>query len=85
MSFATSKLESRLMSQKLTRRRAMPGLVLAAAAPIAASTALRCTSATAEEKPVLQGYGACYSCACKGYVGNYNVCQNCGHNYQTHW
>jgi hypothetical protein len=73
------------MSQKITRRRALARLVLAAAAPIAASTALRCGSAVAEEKPVLQGYGRCASCACPGFTGSYNVCQNCGHNYQTHW
>lgn len=73
------------MSQKITRRRALPRLLLAAAAPIAGSTALRCTSAVAEEKSVLQGYGRCASCACPGFTGSYNVCQNCGHNYQTHW
>lgn len=73
------------MSQKITRRRALPRLVLAAAAPIAASTALRCIPAAAEEKTALQGYGRCASCACPGFTGSYNVCQNCGHNYQTHW
>ncbi len=74
------------MTRKFTRRRALPSLVLAAAAPIAASTALRCTAVAATEtKPVLQGYGRCASCACPGFTGSYNICQNCGHNYQTHW
>lgn len=33
------------------------------------------------------GYGACSSsgCPCKGYAGNTQLCQNCGHQYGVHW
>lgn len=73
------------MSQKITRRSALPRLVFAISAPLAGTAALRCAPAVAEEKPAPQGYGKCSACACPGYSGSYNVCQNCGHNYQTHW
>lgn len=73
------------MAQKIARRGALPRLVAVLSTPLAAGTALRWTSAGAEVKPVLQGYGRCASCACPGFTGSYNVSQNCGHNYQTHW
>jgi hypothetical protein len=73
------------MSPKITRRSALPRLALAASAPLAVAAGLRCTPALAEDKPVLQGYGQCSACACPGYSGSQNVCQNCGHNYPTHW
>lgn len=73
------------MSKKITRRRALPRLALVVAAPAVAVTALRCTAVAAAEMPVLQGYGQCASCACPGFTGSYNICQNCGHNYQAHW
>jgi hypothetical protein len=60
-------------------------LALAVTAPFAAATALRYTAVAAEDKPVMQGYGNCASCACPGFTGSSNICQNCGHNYQTHW
>ena len=33
------------------------------------------------------GYGACSAsgCPCRGYMGNQDLCQNCGHQYSMHW
>lgn len=73
------------MSRKISRRQALPRLALAVTAPLAAGVALRCSAVAAEEKPVMHGYGRCSACACPGYTGSYDVCQNCGHNYRTHW
>lgn len=33
------------------------------------------------------GYGQCSvsGCACRGYSGSQQLCQNCGHQYGMHW
>lgn len=33
------------------------------------------------------GYGACSvsGCYCRGFMGNQDLCANCGHQYGMHW
>jgi len=74
------------MAKPLTRRSALPYLFAAASAPIAGTVTLQVAAAPlVEGGTVPQGYGRCSACACPGYTGSQNVCQNCGHNYATHW
>ncbi len=38
--------------------------------------------------PIIRyGYGACsaWGCNCPAFMGNGNLCANCGHNYSFHW
>jgi hypothetical protein len=74
------------MPNPMTRRRALPWLFAAATAPIVATTSLQVAAAPLVEGETLpQGYGRCSACACAGYTGSGDICQNCGHNYRTHW
>ncbi|MCW5746492.1 MAG: hypothetical protein KIT36_09865 [Alphaproteobacteria bacterium] len=74
------------MIKPLTRRTALPLLFASFAAPTAAGATLQVAAAPLlDGQPVVNGYGRCSACACPAYAGNYNVCQNCGHNYATHW
>jgi hypothetical protein len=40
-----------------------------------------------EHAHVHNGYGACSisGCPCQSYMGQDNLCQNCGHQYTAHW
>jgi hypothetical protein len=40
-----------------------------------------------QNKPPSCGYGKCSSsgCYCQAYQGNSSTCENCGHNYGSHW
>jgi hypothetical protein len=40
-----------------------------------------------KNKPPRCGYGECSfdGCYCQSYQGNGYTCENCGHNYNTHW
>ncbi len=31
------------------------------------------------------GYGRCSICNCPAYSGTSYICDNCGHNYASHW
>ncbi|MEI7676542.1 MAG: hypothetical protein WCJ03_07165 [Bacteroidales bacterium] len=31
------------------------------------------------------GYSSCYKCSCRGFTGNGQCCDNCGHNYHDHY
>jgi len=74
------------MQKPVTRRSAFQFLALSASAGSIATMSLQVAAAPLVEGQTLpQGYGRCASCACPNYAGNYNVCQNCGHNYATHW
>ena len=37
--------------------------------------------------PLRAGYGRCSvsGCNCPSYMGNGELCGNCGHNYSLHW
>lgn len=38
-----------------------------------------------EYSGVICGYGQCSKCSCQAYEGNYQVCGNCGHSYDSHY
>jgi hypothetical protein len=74
------------MPNPMTRRRALPWLLAAASAPVVGTMSLQVAAAPlVEGETIPHGYGRCSACACPGYTGSQNVCQNCGHNYGTHW
>jgi hypothetical protein len=72
------------MRERLDRRRALRFICAAVSAPAVAAIAAESAAAPHQ---VMQGYGACsaYGCNCPGFTGSYQLCANCGHNYQTHW
>ncbi len=37
--------------------------------------------------PLQAGYGRCSApgCNCPSYMGQGQLCENCGHNYSMHW
>jgi len=37
---------------------------------------------------ILDGYGRCRSCDCRGYISKHNgthECKNCNHHFDRHW
>jgi hypothetical protein len=60
------------------RRKSLKMALFGAAGVVAAAVAASAAHA---------GYGACSisGCPCKGYMGNAQLCQNCGHQYGAHW
>jgi hypothetical protein len=74
------------MPKPMTRRSALPYVFAAVSIPAVAVVAAPSAAALRDDETTTpHGYGRCSACACPGYVGNQNVCQNCGHNYATHW
>ncbi len=75
------------MPNVFTRRGVLPVLVATASAPIVV-TRLRAETVSPRAMappPSPQGYGNCSQCRCPNFTGTSNICNNCGHNYQTHW
>ena len=73
------------MPKQMTRRSALPYVFAAVSIPTVAAVVPPSAAADREVEPLPHGYGRCSACACPGYTGSQNVCQNCGHNYATHW
>lgn len=41
-----------------------------------------------DSKEIDNGYGACKSCSCKGWIPNNpknDYCKNCDHHWERHW
>jgi hypothetical protein len=71
------------MQKNITRRHAVASVFVGVAAPASATRFV--AEAIQDGATAPQGYGNCAECACPGYTGNAQVCQNCGHNYRAHW
>lgn len=73
------------MNNPMNRRQALRAGVFMAVGIPAAAVAAHGAASTSGKPAVPHGYGQCSACACPAYSGNGHVCQNCGHNYATHW
>jgi hypothetical protein len=42
----------------------------------------------ASKEIIIDGYGRCKSCDCRGYISKHNgthECKNCNHHFDRHW